>query len=643
MRVPVVSGLVACVSLSLVSSAIADQLDEVVVTSSPFRSSVNDVVQPVSILGGDALHLASGSSLGETLAHQPGLTATYFGPSASRPMIRGLGGQRVQVLEDGMAAFDVSALSEDHAVGIEDAVARQLEVLKGPATLLYGNGAVGGAVNTVTRRIPEARIANGLAASLEAKSDSASRLRAVVGTLDADAADFGFHADGFQRRSEDVSIPGGRMGNSASRSNGGSLGGSWIGDAGFIGVSVSRFDDHYGIPQATASLADATHIDMRQERLAVRGAVTPDGEVIDALRVAATHGNYSHAEVASDGTVGTRFLQSGDELRLSLDHHVAGLKGTVGIQYRQVDFAALGSERFVPASVTRGGGLFAFEQYPMGTLTFEGGLRVERQSLTPEAGLPSQSGTTTSGALGALWHATPALALAVNVTRSERLPAAIELYADGAHEATQQYLVGNTALSSEAATSIDIGLRGSGRISWSLNVYRNVFDNFIYLAPTPAVQDDLPVFEYRQGRATLTGFEAQGELPLLEADGRRLSLRLAADAVRGQLADGDPLPQIPPLRLGAELQAHAGPWSAELSVWQHLRQDRVAPYETDTAGYTLLGASLSRRWQLDHGSLLGFVNASNLGDAVARRHSSPLKDVAPLPGRSVTVGLRLEF
>lgn len=635
----------AFLAFSLVASAAADQLDEVVVTSSPFRSSVNDVVQPVSVLGGDALHLASGSSLGETLAHQPGLTATYFGPAASRPMIRGLGGQRVQVLEDGMAAFDVSALSEDHAVGIDDAVARQLEILKGPATLLYGNGAVGGAVNTVTRRIPESRVANGITASVETKMDSASGLRAVVGTVDGDAAAFGLHADGFARRSDDVAVPHGTMWSSASRSNGGSLGGSWLGDAGFVGASISRFDNHYGIPQATADLAAATHIDMHQERVALRGAFTPEDGAIDALRVAVTHGDYAHAEAGADGTTGTRFRQSGDELRVSLDHHLGGFKGTAGLQYRQVDFAALGSERFVPPSATRGGGLFAFEQYPMAALTFEGGVRVERQSLTAEAGsgLPSQSGTTTSGAFGALWHATPRLSLAVNLTRSERLPAAIERYADGAHEATRQYLVGNTALAPESATSIDVGLRGNGAVSWSLNVYRNAFDNFIYLAPTPAMKDGLPVFDYRQGRATLEGFEAEAEAPLFERDGRRLALRLAADAVRGRLADGHDLPQIPPLRAGAELQGHAGPWSAEVSLWQHLRQDRVAAYETPTAGYTLLGATLSRRWQLERGSLLGFLNASNLGDTLARRHSSPLKDIAPLPGRSITVGLRLEL
>jgi iron complex outermembrane receptor protein len=636
------AGLFLCLAAA---AARADQLDEVVVTSSPFRSSVDDVVQPVSVLAGDALHLASGRSLGETLAHQPGLTATYFGPAASRPVIRGLGGQRVQVLEDGVAAFDVSSLSEDHAVSTEDAVARQLEVLKGPATLLYGNGAVGGAVNTVTRRIPETRIPNGLAGTLELKGDSASRERSAVGTLDGSDQGVGFHADAYDRRTQDVAVPGGRIWNSASRGNGGSFGGSLIGDAGFIGASISRFDDHYGIPQAAPNPASSPHIDMRQDRVALRAAYNPDGGPVDALRFTLTHGDYAHAEVDAQGIVGTRFAQAGDELRVTADHHLGGLKGTVGAQYRHVDFAALGSETFVPPSVARSVGAFAFEQYPLERITFEGGLRVEQQSVTPDAAskLPATSGTTLGGALGALWRVGPSISLAANVTRSERQPAALELYADGAHDATHQYLLGSTALRTEAATSIDLGLRGKGRLDWSLSLYRNAFDNFIYLAPTPRVTDALPVFEYRQSRATLEGFEAEAETPLVEGNGRRLTLRLAADAVRGQLADGADLPQIPPLRVGAELQARIGDWNGEISIWHHLRQDAIAPYESATAGYTLLGATLSRRWQLEHGSLLGFVNAGNLGDVIARRHSSPLKDIAPLPGRSVTVGLRLEL
>jgi len=623
-----------------------DQLDEVVVSSSPFHSSVNDVVQPVSVLAGDELHLATGSSVGETLAHQPGVTATYFGPAASRPVIRGLGGDRVQMLEDGVAALDVSSLSEDHAVSVEDAVARQIEVLKGPATLLYGSGAVGGAVNIVTRRIPEARPAGDLAGALELRGDSASHERSATGSLDAGDATYAVHADGYDRRSGNVDIPGGQIWNSAGRGSGGSLGGSLLGDAGFIGVAVSRFDDHYGIPQAAPPDASGgPRIDMRQDRVALRGALTPDDSAFDALRIAATHSHYMHVEVDAGGAIGTRFLQAGDEVRATAEHHLGGLKGTVGLQFQQVDFSALGAEPFVPASLTRTWGLFAFEQYPLDAVTLEGGLRLEHQTIRPDAAasLPDYAGSALSGSLGALWHLSPALAVAANVTRSARQPAAPELYAKGIHDATSQFIVGDPALRTEAATSIDVGLRGTGRVDWSLSLYRNAFDNFIYLAPTGSLQDELRVYDYRQGRATLEGFEAQAETLLFGSGGRTLKLRLSADSVQGRLATGGDLPQMPPMRVGAELHATTNGWTGELSAWHAFRQGAVAEFETPTAGYTLLGASLSRRWTLPHGTLLTFVNGSNLGNVIARRSTSPLKDVAPLPGRSVTVGLRLEL
>ena len=622
-----------------------DQLAEVVVTSSPFHGSVDDVVQPVNVLAGDALHLATGSSIGETLSHQPGLSATYYGPAASRPVIRGLGGDRVRMLEDGVAALDVSALSEDHAVSAEDAVAQQLEVLKGPSTLLYGSGAVGGAVNIVTRRIPATRVAGDLKGALELRGDSASRGRSAVGAVDAGGDSYALHADGYARRSGDVDVPGGHIVNSAGQGSGGSLGGSWLGSDGYLGIAASRFDDHYGIPQPVADPAGGPRIDMRQDRVSLRGAFTPDAAALGELRLSATHSRYQHAEREADGSLGTLFTQSGDELRVAADHRLWGLKGTVGAQYRQIDFAARGAEVFVPPSLTRELGLFAFEQYPHDAVTVEAGLRVERQRITPDAaaGLPGHAATEASASLGALWRLSPALALTANLTRSARGPSAPELYADGPHGATQQYIVGDPALRTETATSWDVGLKGGDRLTWSLALYRNDFDSFIYLAPTPLRSDGLPVFDYRQGRATLDGFEAELEVPLLATDDRTLTLRLAADGVRGRLGSGADLPQVPPLRAGAELHGRWGDWVAEGSAWQYLRQDRIAPYETPTAGYMLLGASLSRRFTLDHGTLLAYVNGSNLGDSLARRHSSPLKDFAPLPGRSVTVGLRLEL
>ena len=641
-------GRALCAGLILSSHGVfaaETDLSEVVVTASAFRASVQDVVQPVTVLSGEALHQQLGSSIGETLARQPGVSATYFGPAASRPLIRGLGGERVQVLEDGVGALDVSALSEDHAVSAEDAVARQIEIMKGPATLLYGSGAVGGAINVVTRRIPQALPTRGATGNLELRGDSASRERSAIATVDIGQDGYAFHADGYDRRTDDVSIPGGRLANSDSRGTGGSVGSSLIGDNGYVGASVSHFADNYGIPQAAGSPPGGPRIDMRQDRYALRGEWAPDSGLVERLRVAATHSDYTHAEIEPTGDIGTLFTQAGNELRLTADHRAGGLKGTVGLQYRQIDFQAQGEEVFVPPSLTRTLGAFAFEQYETDAVTMEGGLRVERQTTTPDkaTALPAVGTTGVSGSLGALWRLTPTLSVTANVTQSERQPAAPELYANGPHGATSQYIVGDPGLRSESALSVDLGLRGTSRVNWALSVYRTDFSNFIYLAPTPDRRDDLPAFNYRQAGATFQGFEAVAELPLIEREAGALGLRVSSDYVRGQLRHGGDLPQVPPLRFGGELRWTAADWNAGVSAWRYLQQDKVATYETPTAGYTLLGISLNRHWQLAHGSLHAFLTGSNLADQVARRHSSPLKDIAPLPGRSVTVGLRLEL
>ena len=635
------------VSLSTLSStacAAGTELSEVIVTSTAFHGAPDDILHPVVVLSGDALQQQIGSSLGETLAHQPGITASYYGPAASRPIIRGLAGDRVLVLEDGVSSLDLSALSEDHAVSTEDAVARQIEIIKGPATLLYGSGAVGGAVNVVTRRIPATLPGQSAGGSFSLRGDSASRLRAAVGLLDLTSEDVTLHADGYTRRSDDVTVPDGRIANSDSRGTGGSVGASLFNEAGYAGVSIGALNENYGIPQAAGSAAGGPRIDMKQTRLALRGEQRLGEGALQRIAISATHSNYEHAELEDDGTVGTQFTQRGTELRLTLDHLLGDFKGTVGTQYRSIDFSASGAApAFVPQSITQTTGLFAFEQVALGRISLEAGVRGDVQTITPaaSAALPKHQTTSVSGSLGALWRINKPLSLAVNLTRSERPPSAPELFADGAHEATQQYVVGDAALGKESALAYDLTLRGTGALQWELSAYLNQFQNYIYLAPTAAQNDGLPVFDYRQADARFTGFEAQVTLPLISTGAARLDLNLAADYVRGQLTNGANLPQLPPLHAGGELQGSYGNWNATLSAWRYLAQNDIATYETPTDGYTLLGATLSHRWTLGQGSLLTFINGSNLGDQVARRSTSPLKAIAPLPGRSVTVGLRL--
>lgn len=666
-------------------------LDEVVVTATPFERSPLDIAQPTAVLSGERLRQDLAASIGETVSHQLGVTGTYFGPSASRPVIRGLGGERVQMLEDGIEALDVSALSSDHAVSVEGIAADQVEILKGPATLLYGNGAVGGLVNVVTSRIPST-LPDALQGAFELRGDTALGERTGAGRLDFGAGPLAFHLDGFRRRTDDVRIPGlatssaeraaeaaagetvdeprGRIPNSAGESNGGAFGVTWIGERGFLGVGYTRYDTSYGlpghaehaaaepvptdVPDAAAATLDAggPSIDMTQNRYDLSGRLNGGDGWFRGLRVRATYSDYAHAELEGDGAVGTQFDQSAYEVRLALDHAFGAFRGTVGLQLRDVDFVALGAEAFVPASRTRNVGAFVLEERPFetarGPVTLEFGARVERQSVAADAatGLPDYDGTSATGSIGAVWRLHPAIALAVNLTHSERHPSSTELYADGPHAAVQRFEVGDPTLGKERTNALDVALRSAGDapVRWQVNAYVNAFRDFIYLQPTGAVEDGYDVYDYRQADARFVGVEAEVVAPIVSRESGTLQLRLAGDWVRATLArGGGPLPQIPPLRVGTELAWRASRWSAGTSLYRYRAQSRVAEFERPTDGYTMLDVDASWRLRARAGSWLVFARAGNLLDEEARRHTSPLKEFAPLPGRSLTAGVRLEF
>jgi iron complex outermembrane recepter protein len=660
----------ATLALTHTAHAADEQLEEVTVTALAFRASIDDAIQPVEVLSGDELQQQLSSSIGETLAKQPGITATYFGPNASRPIIRGLSGERVMMLEDSLSALDVSSLSEDHAVSIEDSLASQIEIVKGPSALLYGSGAVGGVVNVLTDRIPEQAPARALSGQASLRADTATDERSGSAALNLGNEHVAVHVDGYSKKTDDVEVPNkvfsdtardaaldanpaafipeGRLYNSASDSKGGAAGVSLLGDRGFIGVSVSGFDTVYGVPLAPGEdPADGgPSIDMKQTRVDLKGELRGDDGWFKTLRVRAARNDYQHAEKEPDGAVGTLFNQIGTEARVSVDHQFGALQGNAGVQYKHLDFSALGDERFVPPSVTNSTGLFVFEQLPLDPLTLQGGVRVEHQRITPDAAasLPHYSDNATSLSVGGLWKLQEDHSLAINLTRSERMPTATELYADGAHEATGQFVIGDAALGKETSNGIDVIWRGGDVLHWHVSAYYNQFSNYIYLQPTGAVEDGLPVYEYRQAKARYVGAEAAVRWHVYEQGDSHLDIQLSADAVRASLADGSAVPQIPPLRVGVELNYAAGNWISTLSAFRYAKQDRVAENETPTDGYTLVDASISREWSLTaNSSLTTFLKGSNLTDATARRHTSPLKEYAPLPGRSATLGVTVKF
>lgn len=639
-----------------------DNLDEVVVTATALHKSALEVAQPTSVLAGDALVRDRGSSVGEALAATPGISATYFGPQASRPVIRGQTGERVQISEDGAESLDVAALSADHAVTIDPLLADRVEVLRGPATLLYGNGAAGGLVNVLVHRVPERAFENTAEGAAEIRGNSASRERAAALRVDGGFSGWSFHGDAYARDTGDVRVADfalsraaresgefgdeeiaasrGRIANSASELRGGALGVSRVGEAGFAGVAVSRFDTQYGIPGP-----EGVSIDMNQTRFDFNGDWHEPAGWLASAHLRASYNRYEHAEIEPEGEVGTRFDQDGLSARLAVDTvDLAGWRGSWGLQLRDVDLVAVGEEAFLPASVTRNFGVFGYEERAFGALTVELGGRLEQQKITTDEDLPGYDSARASFAGGLVWKFADGWSTALNATSTRRHPTATELYADGPHVAAERFEIGDPSLRPEKSTTFDLSLRHGGE-NWSLGLtaYRSDYEGYIFASPTDAVEDDLPVVEYRQDDARFHGFEAEIELPAITLGGGRLATRLVGDLVRAKRGAGGDLPQIPPLRVGAEVRYARNAWSAGVSAHRFAKQDRVAANELPTDGYTLLGADASWRLAWSQRELFVFVRGDNLLDEDARRHTSPLKEFAPLPGRSAGAGLRLEF
>lgn len=674
------------VSVSLASRAQETRPEEIIVTSTALRENALDIAQSAIVISGDALRRDIAGSIGETIDTQLGVSATYFGPTASRPVIRGLGGDRVLMLQDGLSALDVSSLSQDHAVSIESVLADQIEILRGPATLLFGSGAVGGVVNVVDGRIPTSFSQDADRAVLEARADTAADERTGVGRIDFGTDTLRVHVDGFRRTTEDVEIPGyaysaaeraehlseapdetfdrGVLGNSASDTRGGALGFTAGSSDSFIGFAASRYESEYGIPAAHAHHAEEheedeheheheehhehdVRIDMRQDRYDLKAERALSMGPWNRIRLRGAYSDYEHRELEG-AQVGTQFEQQGVELRLNLDHAaVRGWQGTFGTHYLNTDFSADGLEAFTPPSRTEQWGAFVFEKRFFGDVAIELGSRIERQNVRPGAGFGHErySGTAYSFSSGAVWDFAPDYSAAINLTRSQRHPQSSELYANGAHLATGRFEIGSASLDKETANTIDLTLHRhpESGAHWSLSAFYNDFSDYIYAQASGEELAELPVYRYTQADAELYGLEAEVTLPIAVSAQSHFELRLASDYVRGKLADGSDLPQLPPLRYGMELHYERGALHLGLEGYVYAKQDRVAAFERPTDSYSMVDADISYRFALGQSTLLLFLRGNNLMDEEARRHTSPLKEVAPLPGRSAVLGIRAEI
>jgi iron complex outermembrane receptor protein len=654
------------------------QLDAIEVTASPLRNTVDNLARPVLVLTGTALEDSRAGTLGQTLDGQTGVQSSYFGAGVGRPIIRGQDGARVQVINNGTGTGDVSTVSVDHAVTIEPFLADQIEVLKGPATLLYGSGAIGGAVNVVDGRVPLAQLGKTAGGRAEIRYGDGASERTGMARFDADAGALTLHADLFRRESNDYQIPGfafspeliaeeiaegedisefarGRLPNSALTTEGGALGGSWFGEKAWFGAAASTYRTDYGIPpgahkhehsadpNAVEEEAEIVRLDMRQDRFDFRGGVNELGGAIEEMNYRLTRTLYEHVELEGD-EVGTQFENTGTDARLELvQREINGWRGAFGLQYGHRDFSALGDEAFVPPSVTRDLGLFVLQERDFGDFKLELGARHDRVKLDPEADA-SVDRNATSLAAGGIWRFSELVHLSVNLDRAERSPTAEELFSDGPHIATGSFEIGDRSLDTETALSGELGLHlHHGRFEGKASVYRTNYSDFIYLTDTGLELDDLPVRAWIQDDANFTGWELEGLVDVVDNASGLWSVRLFADGVDAELDDGGNLPRIVPGRIGAGVNWQLGPWRARVAATQVDDQNDVAVDETPTSGYTLLDAGLAYEFDLGGGGWEAFLEGRNLTDREARVHTSFLKDYAPLPGRNIAAGVRVRF
>ena len=680
--------LVSHCGISLAAPAAdAIELPAVAVTANPLGVGSDELVTPVTVLNGRELSLRRESTLGETLKAIPGVSSSGFGPNASRPVIRGLDGDRVRIMQNGTGILDASSLSFDHAVALDPLVIEQIDVVRGPAALLYGGSAIGGVVNAIDHRIPKEAI-DGITARGETRFGGAENQKNGAFVMDAGNGLLTLHADAYKRKSDDLDIPGfaissrkaradgtdrgarGRLPNSSAEGDGGALGASLQFEKGYAGLSYSAFNNNYG------TVAEpGVRIDQNSARWDFASEFSDLGSVIDRVKVKLAHTDYQHQEI-EDGTVGTTFKNRGMEGSIEAGHAKIGdLSGVIGAQFQNTSFEALGEEAFVPSNRTLSQALYLYEELPLDVirpraLKLSFGARAEHVGLTSAGGSSfgpeaARSFRPNSFAAGALYTLSEQWSVSSNLSHNERAPSYFEVFADGPHLATGQYEVGDRSLAEERANGIDARLQWkSGKDSMSFGAYYTRFSNFISLANTGNTRgvdgelnpldangdgiadgsgaEILPESRFMAVPAIFKGLEADSKFRVYEGVGE-MDLKLRGDYVRATNRDtGEPLPRISPLRIGTGIDYRFDRFGARFDVLHAFKQDRTAANELETDGYTLVTATAT--YHLPTSLYLeGFVRANNLLDQEIREHTSFLKDIAPLGGRSLLIGLRGEF
>lgn len=698
-----------CSFYSSTSQAQENIIEIIKVYATPLQTSTIESALPVNVISSEELRLKQAATLGETLKNELGIHSTYYGPVASSPIIRGLGGPRVLVTQNGLDVGDASRVSPDHVVVAETSTAMQIEVLRGPATLFYGSGAIGGVVNVVDTRVPTST--DTFADWLIQYNSIANENQASI-NLQSGMGQLAWHFDSFWRESDDYTIAGEAeldgghennhaqqsniLENSASQSNGFTLGSSYLLSNGYIGFSYGLTNRTYGLPGSghhddvhllTNDAEESVYAEMKQHRFQLLSELTFTEHFINKVNSKWALTDYQHQEI-EDGVLGTQFTNDSLEARFDFYHQpVADFTGAWTLHYKKSDFSAVGEEAFTPASTTKMMAAAWLEERHFGDVSLQLGIRVEQVTIAatpselperhnPEVNFEQQVFSPLSTSVGLVWTFKSGYNVGFSFGYSQRAPSASELFSNGAHLGTSTFelgafyditdnidgsydiMLGDQDVAVESSTSLDLTLRKfTGDVGFVFSVFYNQVNDFYYQQATDLAfidgqflanesldahqqEEALPVMIFRQEDVAMYGAEAEFIMHISEP----FKVSLLTDYIRAKLKSGGDLPRIPPMRLGLVLDYQADNFASQLSISRYFEQTNLSERETTTEGYIMVDANLN--YYLDSGfmtDMVLFVKGENLTNVNARVHSSFLKEVAPLPGRGISIGIRGSF
>lgn len=665
--------LALMVLLFLIQRAQAEErlheVPEIHITSTHEVSYLNENASNFSTVDSDELTIKPTNSLGETLKETVGVNSSSYGPTASRPVIRGLEGDRIRILQNGIGLLDASGASQDHAVPMDPLSSDRIELVRGPINLIYGTSAIGGVVNIVNSRI-HSEFAPGFQGALELQGATADVSQAGSTKLDYGHSGWMMHFDGNLRRSGELRVPGDIassiykqnhpndpkntlrdiLPNSGQQTQSGALGVSYVGKNGYLGVSGSTYANEYG----TVAEEDV-RIRMRSNRYDLAGEYRNLG-FLQALRVKSAQTFYHHEELA-EGVSGTQFANVGNETRLDFVQKSQGsLSGSFGIQSNLFKFSAKGSEAFLPTTQNSNFALFAHESYRLENWKFSMGARGEFSRVASESdpqfgAAQTKRFETLSLALASEFFFDSHTSTDLTLSMNQRAPNYQELFANGPHLATGAFEIGDLGLRPEKSLGLELSFKStSAKNSSQLSVFTQRFDNYLALNSTGLTQtlaggEVLDEYRFIQQKAEVYGVEVQTKNHIFSGDEHHFDLLFRGDYLRGlNRSLNQNLPRISPARITAGIEHRFKALTSELSLQQVFSQRDTAPNESPTSAY--LQTNLGSAWELvksDKLNVLGFFRMNNLFNVEARNHVSLLKDISMLPGRNFIMGLRGYF